>query len=224
MSDQFPKTERTTLRRLPKRGVYDKETVFAILDEGLVCHVGFAVDGHQFVIPTAYGRKDETIFLHGSAISRTLNALGQGIDVCVTVTLIDGMVVAKSAFHHSMNYRSVMVSGQASIVTDPAEKIEALAVITNHLLPGRWEEVRETTKVELNATSVLALPMTEVSAKIRTGGPIDDSSDIDLPIWTGVIPVGFSSGEPVVYEGRGADGAEAASVGMFRAVHAKIKS
>src|SRR5215467_6689569 len=196
----FTPTARTQVKRLPKRGAYDRETVFKILDEAFVCHVGFAVDGQPYVIPTNFGRRGETLYLHGSAASRMLRTLGEGVPVCVTVTLTDGLVLARSAFHHSMNYRSVVVLGKARLVTDPTEKMEALTRFTDHIVPNRWNEVRPPTEQELKGTSVLALPIEEVSAKIRTGPPIDDDEDYALPIWAGVVPVRLAAGEPVADE------------------------
>jgi nitroimidazol reductase NimA-like FMN-containing flavoprotein (pyridoxamine 5'-phosphate oxidase superfamily) len=187
--DTYTPTHRSQVRRLPKRGVYDKAQVRAILDEGFVCHAGFVVDGQPYVIPTGYGRAGDLIYIHGSAASRMLRTFDSGVDVCVTVTLIDGFVLARSAFHHSMNYRSVVVLGRARPVTDREEKLAALRAITNHIVPGRWEEVRPPTEQELKATSVLALPLEEVSAKVRTGGPIDDEEDYALPVWAGVVPL-----------------------------------
>jgi nitroimidazol reductase NimA-like FMN-containing flavoprotein (pyridoxamine 5'-phosphate oxidase superfamily) len=195
--DAYAPTLRTQLRRLPKRGVFDKEQVHSILDEGFFCHVGFVVDGQPYVIPTGYARLGDQIYIHGSAASRMLRSLDKGIDVCVTVTLLDGFVLARSAFHHSMNYRSVVVLGKARLVTDPQEKLEALRSFTNHIVPDRWEEVRPVTEQELKATSVLAVPLEEVSAKIRSGPPIDDEEDYSLPIWAGVVPVRIETGEPV---------------------------
>jgi uncharacterized protein len=195
--DTFPPTGRTTLRRLPKRGVYDKAEVYAILDEGFICHVGFAIDGQPYVIPTGYARSGDQIFLHGSAASRMLHALGDGLDVCVTVTLVDGFVLSRSAFHHSINYRSVVILGRARVVTDPAEKIIALRCFTDHILPGRWDEVRPPSKQELTATMVLALPLEEVSAKVRKGPPVEDEGDIARPAWAGVVPLHAQLGEPV---------------------------
>jgi nitroimidazol reductase NimA-like FMN-containing flavoprotein (pyridoxamine 5'-phosphate oxidase superfamily) len=198
--DQYTTTGRTQVRRMPARGAYDRAQIHSILDEGYLCHVGFSVDGQPYVIPTGYGRAGETIYFHGSAASRMLKTVGQGIEMCLTVTLIDGYVLARSAFHHSMNYRSVVVLGKARSVTDPEEKREALRCITNHIVPGRWEEVREPTEKELKATHVLALPLEEVSAKIRTGPPIDDEEDYSLPVWAGVVPIRSEPGEPVADE------------------------
>jgi len=186
---QFQPTERTQVKRLPKRGRYDRETVFQILDSAFVCHVGFNVDGQPYVIPTNYGRSGDTLYLHGSSASRMLKTLGAGVPVCVTVTHIDGLVLARSAFHHSVNYRSVVILGTARLVDDPAEKMEALRVFTEHVLKGRWVDVRHPSEQEMKATSVLALPLEEVSAKVRTGGPVDDEADYALPVWAGVLPL-----------------------------------
>ena len=186
---QFTPTERTQVRRLPARGAYDSETVFRILDEGIFCHVGFVADGQPFVIPTGYARVGETLYIHGSAASRMLRTLAGGVQVCVTVTLLDGLVLARSAFHHSMNYRSVVILGRATLVDDPEEKMKALTAFTNHIVHGRWADVRQPTEAELKATTVLALPLAEVSAKIRTGPPKDDEADYSLPIWAGVVPL-----------------------------------
>jgi hypothetical protein len=196
MSD-FAPTERTQVKRLPKRGKYERETVFAILDAGFVCHVGFTVEGQPYVIPTNYGRSGDTLYLHGSAASRMLRTLSEGVPVSVTVTHVDGLVLARSAFHHSVNYRSVVILGTARLVTDPAEKMEALRVFTEHVMKGRWDDVRQPTEQELKATTVLALPIEEVSAKVRTGGPIDDEADYTLPVWAGVLPLETSVKEPV---------------------------
>jgi nitroimidazol reductase NimA-like FMN-containing flavoprotein (pyridoxamine 5'-phosphate oxidase superfamily) len=195
--DTFTPSGRTQVRRLPKRAVYDKAQIHAILDEGVVCHLGFAVDGQPYVIPTGYARSGDRLYIHGSPASRMLNALAQGVDVCVTVTLLDGLVLARSAFHHSMNYRSVVVLGKARLVTDPAEKMEALHCFTNHIVPGRWEEVRQPNEHELKSTLVLALALDEVSAKARTGPPVDDEEDYALPVWAGVVPIRPRLGEPV---------------------------
>ena len=195
--ENFEPTERTTLKRLPKRGNYERETVNKILDEGFVCHVGFVVDGRPFVIPTGYGRSGDMLYIHGSAASRMLRTLREGIDVCVTVTLIDGLVLARSAFHHSMNYRSVVIFGRARVVDDLDEKMEALRVFTDHIMRHRWEETREPNQNELRATLVLALPLEEASAKIRTGPPIDDEEDYALPVWAGVLPLHLTTGETI---------------------------
>jgi len=186
---QFTPTDRTQVKRLPKRGNYDRETVYNILDTAFVCHVGFSVDGQPFVIPTNYGRSGDTLYLHGSAASRMLNTLSAGVPVCVTVTHVDGLVLARSAFHHSVNYRSVVILGKAQLVEDPAEKMEALRIFTEHVMKGRWNDVRIPTEQELKATTVLSLPLEEVSAKVRTGGPIDDEPDYAMPVWAGVLPL-----------------------------------
>jgi nitroimidazol reductase NimA-like FMN-containing flavoprotein (pyridoxamine 5'-phosphate oxidase superfamily) len=186
---QFQPTERTQVKRLPKRGHYDAETVFQILDSAFVCHVGFVVEGQPFVIPTNYGRSGTTLYLHGSSASRMLKTLSGGVPVCVTVTHVDGLVLARSAFHHSVNYRSVVILGNAQLVEDPAEKMEALRIFTEHVVKGRWQEIRWPTEQELKATTVLALELEEVSAKVRTGGPVDDEPDYSLPVWAGVLPL-----------------------------------
>jgi uncharacterized protein len=193
---QFQFTERTQVKRLPKRGRYDEETVFQILDTGFVCHVGFCVDGQPFVIPTNYGRKDDTLYLHGSAASRMLKTLSSGVPVCVTVTHVDGLVLARSAFHHSVNYRSVVILGTARLVDDRTEKMKALRVFTEHVMKGRWDDVRQPTEQELKATTVLALPLAEVSAKVRTGGPVDDEADYALPVWAGLLPLEIIARSP----------------------------
>jgi nitroimidazol reductase NimA-like FMN-containing flavoprotein (pyridoxamine 5'-phosphate oxidase superfamily) len=193
----YTPTTRTQVRRLPKRATYDKEQLHAILDEGYICHVGFVVDGQPFVIPTGYARFGDQLYIHGSAASRMLRSAGERVDVCVTVTLVDGFVLARSVFHHSMNYRSVVVLGKARLVTDPEEKRAALRCFTNHIVAERWEEARQPTDQELKATSVLALPLEEVSAKVRTGPPIDDEEDYSMPIWAGVVPIRGQVGEPV---------------------------
>jgi hypothetical protein len=194
---EFAPTERTQVRRLPKRAVYDREAVYRILDEGLVCHIGFVAEGKPVVIPTGYGRQGDTVYLHGSAASRMLRTLGKGVDVCVTVTLLDGLVLARSAFHHSVNYRSVVIFGTARVVEDREGKIGALRLFAEHVMPGRWQEVRPPSDKELQATSVLALPLQEVSAKVRTGPPLDDEEDYTWPVWAGVLPLSLTPGLPV---------------------------
>lgn len=186
---QYQPTPRTTVRRLKKRAVYDKAVVHAILDEGFICHVGFVVETQPYVIPTIYARHEETLYFHGAVASRTLKTLATGVDVCLTVTLMDGMVLARSAFHHSMNYRSVVVLGNARLVQEPEERMLALKVITDHAVPGRWDEVRGPNELEMKQTSVLALRLEEVSAKVRSGPPVDDDEDYSLPIWAGVVPI-----------------------------------
>ncbi|HXQ98658.1 MAG TPA: pyridoxamine 5'-phosphate oxidase family protein [Candidatus Limnocylindrales bacterium] len=186
---EFTPTERTQVHRLPKRANYDRETVHRILDEAMICHVGFVVEGQPYVIPTGFGRAGDTLYIHGSAASRMLGAAAEGIPVCITVTLLDGLVLARSAFHHSMNYRSVVILGKARSVESEKEKITALRTFTEHIVPGRWDDVRKPTPQELKATSVLAIALEEASAKIRTGPPIDDEEDYALPIWAGVLPL-----------------------------------
>jgi uncharacterized protein len=193
-AERYRRTERTRLRRLPERGAYDRATVHAILDEGFVCHVGFVVDGQPYVIPTGYARVGETLYLHGSTGSRL--GLRPGMDVCVTVTLVDGLVLARAAFHHSMNFRSVMAIGRTRPIGDPQEKEAALRALVEHIVPGRSDEVRGGDSRELAATAVLALPLAEVSAKVRTGPPKDDDADYDLPIWAGVLPLALTVGAP----------------------------
>ena len=190
-------TDRTRLRRLPKRGVFDRDAIYRILDEGFVCHVGFVVDGQPYAIPTGYARVGDSVYLHGSAASRMLRSLRDGVEACVTVTLLDGLVIARSAFHHSMNYRSAVIFGTAREVTDREEKLRALDALVEHVLAGRSTEARPANEKELRQTMVLALPIEEASAKVRTGGPIDDDEDYDLPVWAGVVPVGLAYGEPV---------------------------
>jgi uncharacterized protein len=194
--DSFPVTERTQVRRLAKRGRYDRETVYSILDAGWICHVGFTVDGRPVVIPTAYGRDGGRLIIHGSAASRMLRTMAGGIEVCVTVTHVDGLVLARSAFHHSINYRSVMLFGRARLIEESEAKNDALRLFTEHLLPGRWAEVRTPNEKELKATTVLELPIEEASAKVRTGPPVDDEEDMSWPVWAGVIPLSVVEGEP----------------------------
>lgn len=190
-------TERSQIKRLPQRGEYDRQLIYSILDEGLVCHVGFAIEGQPFVIPTAYGRVGDRLYIHGSPASRMLQSLQCGLEVCVTVTLLDGLVLARSAFHHSMNYRSVVVFGTATLVQDETQKMEALRAFTEHVIPGRWAEVRLPTRQELQGTLVLALPLTEASAKVRTGPPKDDEADYSLPVWAGVLPLQLAVAQPI---------------------------
>jgi uncharacterized protein len=190
-------TERTKLKRLPKRGHFDRETVYGILDEGFICHVGFAPQGQPFVIPTGYARVDDKLYIHGSQASRMLRTLSGGVDACVTVTIVDGLVLARSAFHHSMNYRSVVIFGRARIVEDREEKMAALVALSEHIVRGRWADVREPNEEEFIKTTVLELPLVEASAKIRTGPPLDDEEDYALPIWAGVIPLSLQAGQPI---------------------------
>jgi nitroimidazol reductase NimA-like FMN-containing flavoprotein (pyridoxamine 5'-phosphate oxidase superfamily) len=197
MSELFLRTPRTQVRRLPQRGAYDRQTAYAILDEGLVCSLGFVHEGQPYVIPTGYGRQGDFLYVHGSAASRMLRTIEQGVPVCVSVTLLDGLVLARSAFHHSMNYRSVVVLGTAEKITGDDEKLRALRAIVDHLLPGRWEEVRPPNDNELLATSVLRVPLEEASAKVRTGPPLDDEEDMGLSCWAGVIPMTLTPGSPL---------------------------
>lgn len=190
-------TDRTKLRRLPERGSYDRDVIDAILDEGVICHLGFVHEAQPFVVPTIHGRDGDTVHLHGSVASRMLRTLGRGAAVCLTVTLLDGLVVARSGFHSSMNYRSVMLLGSSRVVDDQEEKLRALDVIIDHVIPGRAKELRAHTAVELRQTVVLALPIVEGSAKVRTGDPKDDDEDIAGDAWAGVIPLQLLAGEPV---------------------------
>ena len=194
-------SERTTVKRLAKRGVYDRETVYRILDEALVCHVGFIVDGQPMVIPTIHWRDGGTLYFHGSMANRMLRSLRRGLEACVTVTLIDGLVLARSAFHHSMNYRSAVVIGVAREVTEREERLRALEVLVEHVVPRRSADVRAPNESELRQTMVLALPIDEASAKVRTGGPIDDEEDYALPVWAGVIPLQLTP-QPAVADER----------------------
>ena len=190
-------SSRVRVRRLPKRAAYDRATVNAILDEALVCHLGFVHSGQPFVIPTLHARIGNRLYVHGSSASRMQATLAAGVPACVTVTLLDGLVLARSAFHHSVNYRSVVVLGTATSVTDPDEKLAALEAFTNHLVAGRWAEVRAPTEQELKATSVLYLPLDEGSAKVRTGPPVDDEEGYTLDDWAGVVPLALQAGEPI---------------------------
>ena len=194
---QMP-TPRTRVVREAHRGVYDRETVYRILDEGFLCHVGFVAEGQPFVIPTSYGRNGANLYIHGSAASRMLRHLQKdGAQVCVTVTLLDGLVLARSVFNHSMNYRSVVVLGKATLVDDAKEKVEALRALSEHILPGRWDDARQPNERELKQTSVLRVPIEEFSAKVRIGPPIDDEEDMSFPTWAGVIPLEMTAGAPI---------------------------
>jgi uncharacterized protein len=197
MSQPEIPSPRTRVVREAHRGIYDRETAYRILDEGFLCHVGFVVDGQPFVIPTSYGRGGEDLFIHGSAASRMLRQMKQSLPVCVTVTLLDGLVLARSIFNHSMNYRSVVILGKATLVDDPTEKLSALHVISEHILPGRWADVRQPNEGELKQTSVLRVPIEEFSSKVRTGAPIDDEEDYSFPTWAGVIPLEMVAGKPI---------------------------
>ncbi len=195
--DSFAPTERTRIVREPHRGVYDRETIYKILDEGLVCHVGFSPGGQPFVIPTLYARIADAIYFHGSAASRMLRSVNDSANVCLTVTLTDGIVLARSVFNHSMNYRSVVALGKAILVDAPAEKLDALRAFTEKILPGRWNDARQPNEKELKSTSILRLPLTEVSAKARVGPPEDDAPDYALSVWAGVIPLSVVAEAPV---------------------------
>jgi uncharacterized protein len=195
--ETIPPSDRTRVVREPQRGVYDREAIYKILDEAFVCHVGFSMDGQPYVIPTLFARVGDALYFHGSAASRMLRNLSEGIPVCVTVTLTDGFVLARSVFNHSMNYRSVVALGKATLVSAPEEKFDALHAFTEKILPGRWNEARQPSEKEQKATSILRLPLTEISAKVRTGPPMDDEPDYALPFWAGVIPVHLAFDTPI---------------------------
>jgi uncharacterized protein len=197
MSEPSNPSSRTRVVREPHRGVYDRAEAYKILDEGFICHVGFVIDGQPYVIPTGYGRSGDSLYLHGSAASRMLRNLDRGIPVCVTVTLLDGLVLARSIFNHSMNYRSVVILGIAHAVTDSEEKLKALQVLSEHIIPGRWAESRQPNEKELKATLALKVAIEEFSAKVRQGPPLDDEEDFSFPTWAGVIPLQMVAGEPV---------------------------
>lgn len=190
-------TERTQVRRHAERGVYDLDLIYSILDEGYICHLGFVADGQSFVIPTAYGRSGNQIYIHGSAASRTVCSLAEGINVCATVTLVDGFVLARCAFRHSLNYRSVVILGKARLITDHTEKMAGLRCLTNHLVPHRWEEVRTPNETEMIKTSLLSLPLNEVSAKVRSGPPLDLEDDFPIRVWAGLVPLRAKVEEPI---------------------------
>ena len=190
-------TPRTRVVRESDRGVYDRDTINRILDEGFLCHVGFVADGQPFVIPTSYGRNGDVLYIHGSAASRMLRNLDPGIPVCITVTLLDGLVLARSVFNHSMNYRSVVILGTATLIDNPEEKLRALLALSEHILPKRWNDARQPNARELKATSVLRIPIDEFSAKVRVGRPIDDEPDYIFPTWAGVIPLQMTVGTPI---------------------------
>ncbi len=197
MSQPYTPTPRTRLVREAERAVYDREVAYRILDEGFLCHVGFVADGQPFVIPTSYGRKDESLYIHGSAASRMLRNLKESVPVCVTVTLLHGLVLARSIFNHSMNYESVVILGKATLVDNPVEKLEALRLLSEHIIPGRWADSRQPNERELKATSVLRLPIEEFSAKVRKGPVVDDEEDYSFPTWAGVVPLELKAGEPI---------------------------
>lgn len=197
MSEAPIPSPRTRVVREPERGVYDRATAYEILDEGFICHVGFVVEGQPFVIPTSYGRQGDALYIHGSAASRMLKRTDEGIPVCVTVTLLDGLVLARSLFNHSMNYRSVVVLATATSVKDPAEKLAALRVLSEHILPGRWDQGRQPNERELKATLVMRVPIEEFSSKVRQGPAVDDEADYSFPVWAGVLPLEMVPGGPI---------------------------
>jgi len=197
MQEAFPVTERTRVVREANRAVYDRETIYRILDETFVCHVGFVADGQTYVIPTMFARVDDALYFHGSAASRMLRGLSAGWPVCITVTLIDGLVLARSIFNHSMNYRSVVALGQATLIDNPTEKLRALQSFAEKLIPGRWNDARQPNEKELKATSILKLPLTHVSAKVRAGGVEDDAEDYNFPVWAGIVPLRLVAEAPV---------------------------
>ncbi len=196
-SNKIRVTEKTKIKRLPKRSSYDFKEITKILDDSFVCHIGFSINGQPFVIPTCYGRKNDEIFFHGAKTSRMLGHIKTGSEICITITLLDGIVLARSAFHHSINYRSVVLFGKANELTNPKEKIKALKIITEHIISGRWNDVRKPNEKELNATSVFSLKIDEASAKVREGGPVDDKEDMNLNVWAGVLPLKIISGKPM---------------------------
>jgi uncharacterized protein len=197
MPEPVATSDRTRIVREPQRAVYDRELIYKILDEGFVCHVGFTADGQTFVIPTMYARVGDALYFHGSAASRMLRGVSTGLHVCITVTLADGLVLARSVFNHSMNYRSAVALGSASIVDEADEKLDALRAFTEKILPGRWNDARQPNEKELRATSILRLPLTEISAKVRTGGVEDDAEDYALPVWAGVVPLRLVADAPL---------------------------
>jgi uncharacterized protein len=197
VTESFTPTERTRVVREPHRGAYDRETIYKILDEGFVCHVGFVTQGQPFVIPTLYARVGDAIYFHGSAASRMLRGAAASVPVCITVTLADGLVLARSIFNQSMNYRSVVALGKATLVDAATEKREALHAFTERIVPGRWEDTRQPNEKELKATSILKLPLTEVSAKIRSGPVQDDEEDYALPVWAGIVPLHLQAEAPI---------------------------
>ena len=197
MASEYEQTERTRIYRKPGRGSYDRELVHSLLDEALTCHVGFVQDGQPFVIPTIHARVEETLFLHGAKGNRMLKALTDGTPCCVTVTLVDELVLARAALHHSLNYRSVMMLGSAHEVTDPDEKAEALRAVVEHIAPGRADEVRGPDETDLKSTKVLSMEIEEASAKVRTGPPVDEEKDLELPNWAGQLPLTSGTGDPV---------------------------
>jgi uncharacterized protein len=199
-TSSFTPTERSRVKRVHERGAYDRESVYGVLDAGLLCHVGYVIDGQPYVTPTCYWRDGDRLYWHGSSASRMLRTLETGVPVCLTVSMLDGLVLARSGFHSSINYRSVMAYGTAKTVSDADEKLAALVAFSERLTPGRWDELREANEQELKATTVVAMAIDEASTKIRTGGPNDDDEDYVLDIWAGVVPVTTVIGEPIVDE------------------------
>lgn len=196
MSSSSTPTQRTRVVREPQRAVYDRDVVNRILDEGFICHVGFVQDGQPFVIPTSYGRHEDVLYIHGSAASRMLRNASGGIPVCVTVTLLDGLVLARSIFNHSMNYRSVVVLGTGKAIEDREEKLAALRLLSEHIVPERWQEARQPNEKELKATTIIRVPIREFSAKVREGGVVDDEEDYAFPVWAGILPLHIMTGDP----------------------------
>lgn len=194
---EFEKNEKNRIRRLPKRGIYERESIYQILDEALICHIGFIEDNQPYVIPMNYARLGDTILLHGANSSRLMKATAAGIPVCVEVTIVDGLVLARAVFNHSVNYRSVVLFGKGQVIEGDEEKLAALEAITEHLIPGRWRETRRPNQKELNATSVVAIKIEQASAKLRSGPPVDDEADLGLPVWAGVLPMQEQPLEPV---------------------------
>lgn len=190
-------TQHTTVKRHPERGAYDRASIDPILDEALICHLGFVIEGRPFVIPTIHARDGDALYVHGSPASRMLRAARQGVDICVTVTILDGLVLARSVYNHSMNYRSVVVLGRAREVTDRDEKLRAMRRVVEHVVPGRWNDARRPSDREIKGTTILALALDEASAKIRSGPPTDDDADLGVPVWAGVIPLRIEPGDPV---------------------------
>jgi len=196
MTDQFKKSKRSKINRLPVRGFYDKETVYKIIDETYYCHVSFVHDNQPFIIPTIHARMNDTILLHGAKASRLLKHISAGKKICIAFTLMDGLVLARSVFHHSINYRSVVLFGKGREVIDEEEKVAAFHAITDHIMPGRWEDARRPNQKEINATAVVLINIDEASAKIRTGPPVDDEEDYQLPVWAGVLPFKLKCNKP----------------------------
>ena len=197
MTDVYPKTARNKVKRLPERGHYDAATIYPIVDAALICHVGFALDGQPYVIPTLHARRDDTILLHGAKGSRLLRHIQSGGEVCITITLIDGIVLARSVFHHSINYRSVVLFGKGAVIADDQLRLQALEAFTERLIPGRWQDARLPNALELKQTTIVAVPIASASAKLRTGPPGDEDDDLDLPVWAGILPIRQIAGAPV---------------------------